>query len=95
MRSNLFPIHFARITNLELSCTMHQTLFLLTLNVLFYSSVQENPLGIWEFRSKSRHNSCSTEGFCRGYMFALELTEELDTWPQEDNHGRRWVSIIE
>ncbi|KAI3912713.1 hypothetical protein MKW92_048551 [Papaver armeniacum] len=50
-----------------------------------------SPLGMWEFRSKSRQNSCSTEGSCRGYMFALEVTEELDTWPEEDKHGRRWV----
>ncbi|KAI3875940.1 hypothetical protein MKW92_030509 [Papaver armeniacum] len=53
-----------------------------------------SPLGMWEFRSKSRQNSCSTEGSCRGYMFALEVTEELDTWPEEDNHGRRWHYVL-
>ncbi|KAI3923060.1 hypothetical protein MKW92_018541 [Papaver armeniacum] len=49
-------------------------------------------LGMWEFKSKSRQNSRNMEGSCRGYMFALEVTEELDTWPEEDKHGRRWVS---
>ncbi|KAI3860584.1 hypothetical protein MKW92_029806 [Papaver armeniacum] len=48
-----------------------------------------SPLGMWEFISKIRKNSCSTEVSCRGYMFALEVTEELDTWPEEDKHGRR------
>ncbi|OVA09708.1 NUDIX hydrolase domain [Macleaya cordata] len=57
--------------------------------------LDENYLGWWEFRSKSRQNSCSTEGSCRGCMFALEVTEELDTWPEEDNHGRRWLSMGE
>ncbi|KAI3848969.1 hypothetical protein MKW92_027523 [Papaver armeniacum] len=57
--------------------------------------LDESPLGMWEFRSKSRQNSCSTEGSCRGYMFALEVTEELETWPEEDNHGRRWLSVGE
>ncbi|KAI3861250.1 hypothetical protein MKW92_005160 [Papaver armeniacum] len=49
-----------------------------------------SPLGMWEFRSKSRQNSCSTEGSCRGCMFAVEVTGELDTCPEEDKHGRRW-----
>ncbi|KAI3877470.1 hypothetical protein MKX03_026527, partial [Papaver bracteatum] len=52
----------------------------------------ESPLGMCEFRCKSTHNILSTERSCRGYMFELEVTEELDTWPEEENHGRRWVS---
>lgn len=33
------------------------------------------------------------EGACRGYMFALEVTEELEFWPEQGNRRRRWVSI--
>ncbi|KAK9108640.1 hypothetical protein Syun_024651 [Stephania yunnanensis] len=57
--------------------------------------LSKDRLGVWEFRSKSRQNSCSLEGICRGYMFSLEVTEELDSWPEEDNHGRIWLSIEE
>ncbi|GLT75393.1 hypothetical protein SLA2020_471240 [Shorea laevis] len=49
-------------------------------------------LGSWEFRSKSRQNSCSLEGGCRGYMFALEVTEELDSWPEQDRYKRKWLT---
>ncbi|KAK9277216.1 hypothetical protein L1049_006755 [Liquidambar formosana] len=52
----------------------------------------ENPLGFWEFRSKSRQNSSSMEGGCRGYMFALEVTEELDSWAEQANHDRKWLT---
>ncbi|MQM09088.1 hypothetical protein Taro_041953 [Colocasia esculenta] len=52
-------------------------------------------LGVWEFRSKSRQSSCSLEGSCRGYMFALQVTEELDSWPEETCHKRRWLSVSE
>ncbi|XP_031260527.1 nudix hydrolase 13, mitochondrial-like [Pistacia vera] len=55
----------------------------------------ENPLGVWEFRSKSKQNSCSNEGGCRGYMFVLEVTEELETWPEQANHDRKWLSVDE
>lgn len=37
---------------------------------------------------------CSLEGGCKGYMFALEVTEELETWPERENHDRRWVSVL-
>ncbi|XP_022764132.1 nudix hydrolase 13, mitochondrial-like [Durio zibethinus] len=52
----------------------------------------EDPLGVWEFRSKSRQNSCSLEGGCRGYMFALEVTEELDSWAEQTSYKRKWLS---
>ncbi|KAG6788038.1 hypothetical protein POTOM_004091 [Populus tomentosa] len=53
----------------------------------------ENPLGVWEFRSKSSQNSCSLAGGCRGYMFALQVTEELDLWPGQASYNRKWVSV--
>ncbi|KAJ4720350.1 Nudix hydrolase [Melia azedarach] len=59
--------------------------------------LDENPLGVWEFRSKSRQNSnsCSKEGGCRGHMFALEVTEELDSWPEQATYNRKWLCIEE
>ncbi|GAY40603.1 hypothetical protein CUMW_053250 [Citrus unshiu] len=58
--------------------------------------LDQNPLGVWEFRSKSRMNSCnSKEGGCRGYMFALEVTEELESWPEQANYKRIWLSVEE
>lgn len=53
----------------------------------------EKGLGEWILRSKSRQNSCSTEGACKGYMFALKVTEELDNWPEKTSHERRWVGV--
>lgn len=55
--------------------------------------IDEDPLGVWEFRSKSSQNSCSLEGSCRGYMFALEVTEEFCNWAEEDLHRRRWLNV--
>ncbi|XP_041014364.1 nudix hydrolase 13, mitochondrial-like [Juglans microcarpa x Juglans regia] len=57
--------------------------------------LSENPLGVWEFRSKSRQNSSSLEGGCRGYMFALNVTEELDSWPEQASHDRKWLTTEE
>ncbi|KAI4350416.1 hypothetical protein L6164_004874 [Bauhinia variegata] len=56
---------------------------------------REIPLGKWEFRSKSSQDICSLVGGCRGYMFALEVTEELETWPEQKNRDRQWLSIRE
>ncbi|XP_048323600.2 nudix hydrolase 13, mitochondrial [Ziziphus jujuba] len=52
-------------------------------------------LGYWVFRSKSRQNSCSLEGGCKGYMYSLQVTEELDSWPEQTNHDRKWLTIEE
>ncbi|KAH7548489.1 hypothetical protein JRO89_XS14G0142200 [Xanthoceras sorbifolium] len=57
--------------------------------------LDENPIGVWEFRSKSRQSSCSQEGGCRGYMFALEVTEELESWPEQDKYERKWLPAVE
>ncbi|CAD6250879.1 unnamed protein product [Miscanthus lutarioriparius] len=52
-------------------------------------------LGHWVFKSKSSQNSTSPRGACKGYIFAMEVTEELETWPEQDTHNRRWVSPAE
>lgn len=66
-------------------------LSLINFLLLIVFHFQEIPLGIWEFRSKTSQDLCSVEGGCRGYMFALEVTEELETWPEQKNHARQWV----
>ncbi|PKU81897.1 nudix hydrolase 12, mitochondrial [Dendrobium catenatum] len=53
--------------------------------------IKEPILGEWKFKSKSRQNSCSSEGTCKGYMFAMEVTEELQCWPEQASHDRRWL----
>ncbi|XP_065026542.1 nudix hydrolase 13, mitochondrial isoform X2 [Musa acuminata AAA Group] len=57
--------------------------------------LNDTDLGVWEFRSKSSQNSCTMEGTCKGYMFALEVTEELDCYPEKDNRDRKWVPLGE
>lgn len=57
--------------------------------------LREVPLGVWHFRSKSRQDPCSLEGGCKGFMFALEVTEELETWPEHENRHRKWLNIEE
>jgi len=55
---------------------------------------QEIPLGRWEFRSKSSMDSCSQKGWCRGYMFSLEVTQELEAWAEQKDHNRQWVILL-
>ncbi|XP_062225500.1 nudix hydrolase 12, mitochondrial-like isoform X2 [Phragmites australis] len=55
-------------------------------------TINRTTLGLWVFRSKSSQDSDSPRGACKGYIFALEVAEELDHWPEQDTHGRQWVS---
>ncbi|XP_008797101.2 nudix hydrolase 12, mitochondrial-like [Phoenix dactylifera] len=57
--------------------------------------ISETCLGSWIFRSKSRQNSCSHEGTCKGYIYALKVTEELQCWPEQASHKRRWIQVRE
>ncbi|AQK71311.1 nudix hydrolase 12, mitochondrial isoform X1 [Zea mays] len=52
-------------------------------------------LGHWVFKSKSSQSRAGPTGACKGYIFAMEVTEELDTWPEQDTHDRRWVAPAE
>ncbi|XP_062217384.1 nudix hydrolase 12, mitochondrial-like isoform X1 [Phragmites australis] len=52
-------------------------------------------LGHWVFKSKSSQNSNSPRGACKGYIFAMEVTQELESWPEQATHSRRWVSPAE
>ncbi|KAG7654091.1 NUDIX hydrolase domain [Arabidopsis suecica] len=57
--------------------------------------LREVPLGVWEFRSKSSTVEDECLGGCKGYMFALEVTEELEDWPERKNRERRWLNVKE
>ncbi|PKA60245.1 Nudix hydrolase 13, mitochondrial [Apostasia shenzhenica] len=52
-------------------------------------------LGIWEFRSKTKQKLCGQEGACRGYIFAMETMEELEFWPEQATHERKWLNVWE
>ena len=51
-------------------------------------------LGSWDFKSKRQQGVFCPEGLCRAYMFALAVTEQLDTWPEQHSRQRQWVSQI-
>ncbi|KAL9248914.1 Nudix hydrolase 12, mitochondrial-like protein [Drosera capensis] len=57
--------------------------------------LHKEALGVWEFRSKSKQKMVSAEGGCKGYMFAMKVTEELEAWPEQELYGRKWLSIKE
>ena len=80
-----------RVSFLKLFKTKRLRKFCLSFCLVIF--FQEVPLGVWEFRSKS--SSCNEEdecyGGCKGYMFALEVTEELEEWPERENRERKWV----
>ncbi|XP_033128606.1 nudix hydrolase 13, mitochondrial isoform X3 [Brassica rapa] len=57
--------------------------------------LREDPLGVWEFRSKSSCEEAECCGGCKGYMFALEVKEELAAWPEQENRERRWLNVKE
>lgn len=59
--------------------------------------LSDQPLGIWEFRSKSREkNGCKAGvGGCRGHMYAMKVTQELESWPEQAIYIRKWLTVEE
>ncbi|OMO85592.1 hypothetical protein CCACVL1_10090 [Corchorus capsularis] len=47
--------------------------------------LREIPLGVWEFRSKSRQDLCSLEGSCRGYIALEEFLKVIIIAQQDDD----------
>eukprot|EP01018_Ginkgo_biloba_P037161 Gb_07969 [translate_table: standard] len=47
-------------------------------------------LGSWKFKSKSHRDEYSPEGHCKAEMFALLVTEQLDSWPEQNARHRQW-----
>ncbi|GJN04707.1 hypothetical protein PR202_ga22276 [Eleusine coracana subsp. coracana] len=58
-------------------------------------TISATPLGEWIFKSKSKQNSSGLNGACKGFMFALQVTELLEIWPEQVTHDRRWVPVKE
>lgn len=52
-------------------------------------------LGTWDFKSKRQQGDCSPDGLCRAYMYALIVTEELDSWPEQHARQRHWFTAAE
>lgn len=52
-------------------------------------------LGCWDYRSKRYQDDSNLEGFHRAHMFALLVTEQLDSWPEQNERQRKWVTITE
>jgi hypothetical protein len=54
--------------------------------------ILQDMLGSWDFKSKRQQGVFCPEGLCRAYMFALAVTEQLETWPEQHSRQRQWVS---
>lgn len=52
-------------------------------------------LGVYEFKSKTHQDESCPEGFCKASMYALLVTEELDSWPEQSTRRRKWLTIPE
>ena len=57
----------------------------------YISVLVQGNLGSWDFKSKRQQGVFCPEGMCRAHMFALAVTEQLETWPEQARH-RQWVS---
>eukprot|EP00252_Welwitschia_mirabilis_P018800 TRINITY_DN4201_c0_g1_i2.p1 TRINITY_DN4201_c0_g1~~TRINITY_DN4201_c0_g1_i2.p1 ORF type:complete len:180 (-),score=33.49 TRINITY_DN4201_c0_g1_i2:354-893(-) len=55
----------------------------------------EGFLGTWDFCSKRHKKDCSSGGSRKSYMYALFVTEQLDSWPEQEVRQRRWLTVVE
>ncbi|KAF8693255.1 hypothetical protein HU200_038638 [Digitaria exilis] len=83
-----YHLHFLSLNSIQCPYALIISIRLLLLH-------QRSTLGHWVFKSKSSQNSTSPRGACKGYIFAMEVTEELESWPEQETHSRRWVSPAE
>jgi hypothetical protein len=51
--------------------------------------VHKKLLGFYDFKSKQ------PEGMCRAAVFALHVTEELASWPEQSTRERSWLTVPE
>ncbi|GMY19392.1 nudix hydrolase 16, mitochondrial-like [Fagus crenata] len=49
--------------------------------------------GDYIFKSKTLQDEFSPEGMCKAAMFALLVTEELESWPEQSIRQRSWLTI--
>ncbi|KAL8037027.1 hypothetical protein ABFX02_11G013500 [Erythranthe guttata] len=52
-------------------------------------------LGNYSFKSKTLQDEYSPEGLCRAAMYALNVEEELECWPEKSHRQRSWLKIPE
>ena len=52
-------------------------------------------LGFYYFKSKSHQDEFCPDGLCKAAMFAMHVTEELGSWPEQSMRQRRWLTIPE
>ncbi|XP_035544734.1 nudix hydrolase 16, mitochondrial-like [Juglans regia] len=52
-------------------------------------------LGYYIFKSKTLQDEFSPEGMCKAAMYALLVTEELQSWPEQSTRQRHWLTIPE
>ncbi|KAK6151339.1 hypothetical protein DH2020_013974 [Rehmannia glutinosa] len=50
-------------------------------------------LGCYPFKSKTLQDEYSPEGLCKAAMYALHVTEELESWPEKSHRERSWLTI--
>ncbi|KAK6127248.1 hypothetical protein DH2020_039011 [Rehmannia glutinosa] len=43
--------------------------------------------------SKTLQDEYSPEGLCKAAMYALHVTEELESWPEKSHRERSWLTI--
>ncbi|XP_074566307.1 nudix hydrolase 16, mitochondrial-like [Curcuma longa] len=52
-------------------------------------------LGDYLFKSKTLQDEFSPEGLCKAAIFALQVREELQSWPEQSTRCRSWVTLPE
>ncbi|KAL9239926.1 hypothetical protein vseg_014197 [Gypsophila vaccaria] len=52
-------------------------------------------LGYYKFKSKTHQDEYCPEGLCKAAMFALQVKEELESWPEQSTRNRFWLSVPE
>lgn len=53
----------------------------------------QEALGAYDFKSKRKEQEDGnwTQLDCRAYVYPLRVTEEMETWPEQDSRARYWV----
>ncbi|GAQ90111.1 hypothetical protein KFL_006010080 [Klebsormidium nitens] len=54
-------------------------------------------LGAYDFKSKRKEQEDGnwTQLDCRAYVYPLRVTEEMETWPEQDSRSRSWCPLDE
>lgn len=50
-------------------------------------------LGDYIFKSKTLQDEFCPDGLCKAAMFALLVTEELESWPEQNTRQRSWLTV--